>query len=131
MTPERADLARAHVLEQRAAREIHVDAPRNEIVEHGAGAAIRHMGHVEAGHLLEQLDGEMRCAAGAGRCHRDLARVGFRMGDEFLHRLGRRRVRHEHVVREVEEVRDRRKVGDRIVAERPVQARATASDDVA
>ena len=44
------------------------------------------------------------------------------ISNEFLHRFCRRGIRHEHVVRKAEEVRDRRKVGDRIIAERPREA---------
>jgi hypothetical protein len=53
--------------------EHHADAPGHEIVHGGAGAPIRHVGHLDAGHALEQLAAQMRRRADAGRRERDAA----------------------------------------------------------
>ena len=45
------------------------------------------MHQIDAGHELEQLAGDMLRAADAGRCHVDLARIGFGIGDEFRNRF--------------------------------------------
>ena len=39
--------------------EHHVDASGNEVLERGSGAAIGDVGHLDAGHALEELAGEM------------------------------------------------------------------------
>ena len=53
-------------------------------------AAIRHMRHLDPGHLLEQLAGKMRAAAGTGGCHGHFAGVRLGIGDERRHRFCRR-----------------------------------------
>ena len=60
-----------------------VDAAGDEVVERGPGAAIGHVQHLDAGHALEQLAGEMDRGAVAGRGEGDLARVGLGVGDEL------------------------------------------------
>src|SRR5215831_16702863 len=46
-------------------------------------ATIRHVYQVDTGHHLEQLARDMGAAPAAGRGHVDLARIGFRIGDEL------------------------------------------------
>src|SRR5262245_15338587 len=57
---------------------------------------IWHVQHVDAGHDLEQLAGEMLRAPDAGRGHVDLALIGPRISDEFGNGLGRNRWNHLH-----------------------------------
>src|SRR5262249_40589836 len=60
---------------------------------------------------------DMDGRAGAGGRHVELARIGFRVGDEFGNGLGRhRRVHHDHVGK-ADETRDRRDVAHEIVVE--------------
>src|SRR5262247_1055211 len=56
---EPAQLTRLDQLERDAAGELQVDAPGDEIAIGGAGAAIGHMRHLDAGHPLEQLAGHV------------------------------------------------------------------------
>ncbi len=109
-------------LQQLAAAEITIDTAGNEIDERWRCTPIGRMRHLDSGHLLEQFGGEMRRAAGAGRAHDELARrLGFYVGDELRHGLGRRGIRHEHEKRKLGDQRDRREIRDRIVVERTVQ----------
>src|SRR4051812_45987823 len=55
----------------------------DQVGKRGGAAAIRHMQHVDAGHQLEQLAGEMMGASNAGRGNGDFAGVGFGIGDEL------------------------------------------------
>src|SRR5262245_63147136 len=47
----------------------------DQIDEHWAGAAIRYMSHVDTGHHLEKLAGNMQRGPVAARSHVDLSRV--------------------------------------------------------
>src|SRR5215468_4842310 len=52
----------------------------------GSPAAIGHVQHLDAGHALEQLAGEMHRRAVAGGSERYLASVGLGVGDEICDR---------------------------------------------
>ena len=54
-----------------------------------ATASIRHVDHVDAGHHLEQLAGQMARAPAAAEAKSDLAGIGLGVGNEFGNRLGR------------------------------------------
>ena len=116
-----AELARPDQFEHHAACEQHVDAAGNDVVERGCRAAIGHVGHLDPGHALEQFACHVRRRAGAGRRVGELALLLLGVGDEFLHRLCRRGVRHAHVEGEAHQQRDRRKIGERVVGERAVE----------
>src|SRR5262249_690245 len=49
------------------------------------------MCHVDLGHRLEQLAGEMGWISVTGRPHVDLCRISLPLGNELGHRLGRNR----------------------------------------
>ena len=81
-------LARRHrqaaqlaTLDQRQHRtdivEHHVDPPGDEVVERRAGAAIGHVQHLDPGHALEQLAGEVNRGAVTGGGEGDLARLAL------------------------------------------------------
>src|SRR5262249_38090509 len=59
-------------------------------------AAIRHVHEVDAGHHLKQLAEYMASTPNAGRRHIDLARIGFRVGDELGNCFGRNRRMYHH-----------------------------------
>ncbi len=48
-----------------------------QVGQHRPGAAIRHVNHVDAGHLLEQFARQMGPGPGPGRCHVELAGIGL------------------------------------------------------
>ncbi len=60
---------------------IDVDAAGADIDHRRAAAAIGHVQHLDAGHHLHQLAGQMRRAAVAGRRKRQLAGIGLATGD--------------------------------------------------
>ena len=93
-----------------------------QVREGGRSAAIGNVRHLDAGHLQEQHLGQERRAAGAGRCHRELAGLGLGEVDQLLDRMGRRGVRHEHEIGKLGDKRDRREIRNRIVAQRAVEA---------
>jgi hypothetical protein len=79
-------------------REHDVDAAAEQVGDGGAGAAIGHVQHVDAGHLLEQRAREMRCRPHARGTERDLARVLPGVGDQLSGGLRRhRRIGHQDV----------------------------------
>ena len=86
-------------------------------------AAVSHIHHVDAGHRLEQLAGNVVASAGAGRRHVEFTGIGLGIGDELGNRLGRKRRVHHHDVRISHDARDRRDVAGEIVVERVVQCR--------
>ena len=59
-------------------------------------AAIRHVTHVDAGHHLEQLAGDVVRRPVASRRHVELAGIGLGIGDELGNGLGRNRWIHLH-----------------------------------
>ena len=74
-----------------------LDASLHQVDDRLCGAAIRHMHHPDVGHLLQQRAGQMRDAAGTGRCI--IERVGFRLRkrDQLLDILrGKLRRRQDH-----------------------------------
>src|SRR5262245_31828372 len=81
-----AAVLRQHALQ---VREHGIDAAGHEVVHGGASAAIGHVGHLDAGHALEQLAREMRRGTDAGGGEADLARVLLGLVDELGHRSGR------------------------------------------
>jgi hypothetical protein len=83
----------------------------------GAIAAVGHMGHANAGHHLELLAREVADAAGPGRTHVDLARIGFRVGDELRHRFRRYRWVDRHHQRRSADPGDWHNVAQEIEAE--------------
>ena len=68
-----------------------------EIGEPRVGALVRHMHDVgQAGELLEQFSAQMRRCADARGTVGQLARIGLRIGNQFLQRVHRQRcVHHE------------------------------------
>ena len=115
-----AHLPSLGVFERGAAGEQEMDATRNEIVHRRPGAAIGHVGHLDPGHAPEQLAAQMGRRSGAGRRKRET--ILFGVGDEFLGRRDRHRVRHEHEKGEAADERDRSEVRNRVIAERPIKA---------
>ena len=79
-------------------------------------SAIGDVLHLDAGHAFEQFAGQMRRGADAGRAEGRFAPVGFCECDELLHGFGRRGVGHDHQIGDDAKQRDRRQVGDGIVA---------------
>src|SRR6516164_9030116 len=102
-------------------KNLHLSA--EQIGERGPATTIGHVNHVDPGHHLEQLAGNMGPGADASRCHADLARTGFSVGDEFGNGLGRyRRIHHDHTGK-ADEARDRRDVTDEMEIEFVVERR--------
>jgi len=81
------------------------------------------MNHVDASHHLEQLACHMRSGPTAGRCHAELPRMGFRIGDELRDRLGRKRWSDLKRESRAADARHRRDIADEIVVELFVQRR--------
>ncbi len=61
-----------------------IDGAGDQVVGRGCRPSIGHVQDVDAGLVLQKLDGEMRDAAGAGRAAGDLARLGLGGGNELL-----------------------------------------------
>jgi hypothetical protein len=70
--------------------------------------------HVEAGHDLKQLAGDMGCRSNARRRHVDLTRIGIGIGDELRNCLGGNRRIHLHDEGRANNTRDGRDVADEI-----------------
>ncbi len=92
-----------------------VETPKNSCVvpadrRHGAGVhvAIGHVHDIDAGDLVEELAGQMRHRADAGRGAVELARIGLGVIDQFLDRM------HRHVGIDHQRVRDQPDDGDRL-----------------
>ena len=112
---ERAQLALADVLQRRrdgADREL--DAALHQVDHRLRGAAIGHVGDLDAGLALEQLAGEMRERAGAGRGVAERAGLGLGERDEILQRRRRHLRRADQHERRDADHRDRREILDRI-----------------
>src|SRR5712672_877502 len=88
-----------------------VDVTRDEVVDGGRRAAVRHVEHADAGLAAEQLGGEMRGRAGSLRREIELVRIGARIGDEFLHGLGGKIRAHRQGVGDRGHDRDRQECG--------------------
>ena len=81
------------------------------------------MNHVDPGRHLEQLACHMRRGPDASRRHRELARIGLGISDEFKHRLGRKRWIDLKGKSLAADARNRRDVADEIVVELFVERR--------
>jgi len=94
---QRAQLAGPDVLNRRAlGGEVDLHLPAEQIGERGRRTTIRHMNHVDTGHDLKQLAGDMLRGSVAGRRHVDLARIGLGVGNELGNGLGWNRWIHQH-----------------------------------
>ena len=69
-------------------KNLHLSA--EQIGERGPATTIGHVNHVDPGHHLEQLAGDMGRAPVASGCHVDFAGMGLGLGDELGNRLGRK-----------------------------------------
>ena len=124
---ERAQLAALDVADRRRqVVEQHVHLAAHQVDQRRAGALVRHVQHLAAGHRLEQLAREVHRGAAARRRHVDLARVGLAVGDELGDGLGRERRRHLHHVGRSHQAGDRRDVADEVEAEVLVERRVDA-----
>ena len=103
--------------------EHHLHLPAEQIGQRGRRAAIGHVQHVDAGHHLEQLAGDMwpwfRCRPR----HVDLAGICFGVGDELGNGLGRNRRIHLHDIGHAHDAGDRRNVANEIEIELVVERR--------
>ena len=124
---ERAHLAVPDVRQRRrhhAEHHLHLAAqkigPRHRL------AAIGHVHQIDAGHLLEQLAGDMQRRRIAARRHVDLAGIGFRIGDELGHGLRRKRRMNLHHQRNAADQRHRHGVAHEAEAEIVEQRRIDA-----
>ena len=89
---EHADLAGADRPEHRRhGGEHRLDVAADQVHQRRPGALVRDVDDVDAGVHLEQLHRQLRRGADAGRCVVELARTGFREGDEFRDRRRRDR----------------------------------------
>ena len=92
---ERAHLAGLHVRQRgRQAAEIDVDQARHQVGHGRPAALVGHVHDVDLAHRLEELEREMRGAAGAGRRAVQLARLGARQRQQLGDILGRQVVAH-------------------------------------
>src|SRR5262249_680644 len=80
-------------------------------------ATIRHVYQVDTRHHLEQLARDMGAAPAAGRGHVDLARIGFRIGDELGNGFDWESLIDQHAIGRAGNARDRRNVADEIEIE--------------
>ncbi len=81
------------------------------------------MNHVDTGHDLKQLAGDMLRGSVAGRRHVDLARIGLGVGNELGNGLGWNRWIHQHYEWLANDARDWRDVADEIETELVVKCR--------
>ena len=103
-TRERRDGERAHLarldLRQRRRQvvEHQLHLPAKEILQGRSAALVRDVGHLHAGHHLEELAGQVDRRSVARRCEVELAGICLRIGDELGHRVrGHRRIDDQHV----------------------------------
>src|SRR5262245_26265527 len=93
-------------------------------VGHGSrNAAIRDVNQVDTGHHLKQFTKDMRGTSDSARCHVDLARIGFRIGNELGQGLGWNRRVHDHDGWKSDDRSDRRDVANEIETEFLVERR--------
>ena len=90
------------------------DLSAEQIVERGRRAAIRHVGDVDLGGTVEHGGGEMVWRTDAGRAYRQLAWIGFGIGDQFLHVRHRQRRMREQQERRGGHLRHRREILDHV-----------------
>ena len=100
-----------HVLEAlRAGGEEEMHLPAHRVGDRGRAAAIGHVHHLDAGHLLQHRGAEMIGRAGPRRRIDDLAGICLRVGDELRHGVRRHRRMHHHRVGHIGEQRERGKI---------------------
>ena len=99
--------------------DLHLSA--DQIGERRRRAAIGHLHHLDPGHHLEQLGGDVLRRADAGRGITDLAGIGFDIGDQLGNRLHRNRRIDLHHQRHAHDAGDRGDVADEIEIEILVQ----------
>ena len=86
------------------------------------------MDHVDAGHLLEHLAGQMRGAAGAGRSEIELARILLGVSHELRDRLRRHGRVNFHQDRQIGDHRQHPEILHRIVWQLLVELRVEHED---
>ncbi len=84
--------------------------PGEDFLHRGPGAAECHAGHLDAGLFLELLRQQFGHRSGADFSVIELARLRLGVSDEFLHRIGGRRLRNDEGVIGLRNHRNRRKV---------------------
>ena len=82
-------------------------SPASAGLQRRAGAAERHMRHLQSGELQEPGAGEVRALADAGRAIGQLVRIGLEVGDQFRDRLDPGRGMRRDDVRDPDHVGDR------------------------
>ena len=103
--------------------EHHLHLSAEQVGKRGRRAAIRHVNHVDAGHHLEQLAGNMWTRCRCRRRHVDLARIGLGVGDELGNRLAGTDGFTTMTLGIAHDARDRRDVADEIEIELVVERR--------
>ena len=103
-------------------REHELDLSRDEIGERRAAALVRHVRHLDARHVQEELGREMHDRALAAAAVGDLAGPRLRERDELARRARGQRRMHDDDERAARDEQDRREIVGRIELER-IQAR--------
>ena len=93
--------------------------PPIKILHRRSGAAIGHVGDVDADHVVQQHAAEMGGGARAGRAELHLALVRLGVGDELLEVLHRQVLARDQHDRHLRDQADRGEIGLRVV-ERPL-----------
>ena len=106
----------------------HLHTSGDHVGDGGDRAAIRHMHELQPGEARQLLSADLRQAAGAGRSVIDLARIGTRIGEELLERLGGNVCAHHQQLWRFGEHRDWQQVLERVERQAGVQE---AADDIA
>ena len=121
---ERAQLPRLH-LRQRVGEvvEHELRLAGEEVLHRRRAALVGDVHHVDAGHRLEELAGEMPGRAGRARAERERAGLRPRVVDQLAHRLHRQRGVDDEDVRHLRDQRHRHEVLLRVVRDLRVQAR--------
>ena len=84
-----------------------LDIAGERSLQRRAGAAERHMDHLQAGQLQEPGAGEVRALPDAGGGVGELVRIGLDIGDQFPDRLDAGRRMRRHDIRNPDQVGDR------------------------
>src|SRR6516164_8544714 len=100
-----------------------LDLPSEQIIERRPATTIGHVNHVDAGHHLEQLAGQMGRCPGSSRRIIDFARASLGIGDELGNRLSRDRWIYRHDKWCADNASDWRDIADEIVVELVVECR--------